>query len=224
MPEKKIRVIITGVTGMVGEGVLRACLENHNVEEILAVTRRPSRILHPKVKEVIHEDFYDLSLIEADLTGYDACFFCAGVSSMGMKEEDYRRVTYDMTMNFAETLSRLNASFTFCYVSGAGTDSSEIGLLMWARVKGKTENDLQMVRMKTYSFRPAFMEPRKNAMHAPRFYKYTHGLQKLGRIILPKYFSTLDELGTAMINATLYGYFKNILEVKDIKKLARKSS
>lgn len=205
---------------MVGEGVLRVCLEDPRVEEVLSVSRRPSHIMHPKLNEVVHEDFLDLSLIERDLTGYDACFFCAGVSSMGMKEPDYRRVTYDMTLEFAETLSRLNANFTFCYVSGAGTDSSEIGILMWARVKGKTENDLSKFPMQIYNFRPAFMAPRKNAIHAPRFYKYTHGLQKLGDMAFPKVFIKVDDLGLAMINAALNGYFKNILEVSDIRRLA----
>ena len=134
---EKIRAIVTGATGMVGEGVLHECLLHPDVELVLIITRRPSGYSHPKLKEIIHSDFYDLSTIENQLSGYNACFFCLGVSSLGMKEEEYRRVTYDLTMHMAQTLVKLNHDMTFCYISGAGTDSTEKGRLNWARVKGK---------------------------------------------------------------------------------------
>ena len=143
----KIKAIITGSTGMVGEGVLLECLQHQAVESILVIYRRPCGITHPKVKEIIHTDFFDLSPIESGLPGYNTCFFCAGVSSVGMKEPEYTRITYDLTMNFAQTLGKLNPDMIFCYVSGAGTDSSEKGRIMWARVRGKTEVNLKGVQV-----------------------------------------------------------------------------
>lgn len=136
----KIRAIITGATGMVGEGVLHECLNHDGVEQVLVIGRRSCGITHPKLKEVLHGDFHDLSAIEGGLVGYNACFFCLGASSVGMSEEEYRAVTYTLTMHVAETLIKYNPDMTFCYVSGAGTDSTERGKFMWARVKGKTEN------------------------------------------------------------------------------------
>jgi nucleoside-diphosphate-sugar epimerase len=150
MDPKNIRVIITGVTGMVGEGVLHNCLQHSDVTQVLVITRKPSGVLHPKLKEIIHNDFYDLSPIRHDLAGYNACFFCLGVSSVGMKEADYFKLTYTLTMHVASTLSALNPDMTFCYISGAGTDSSEKGRSMWARVKGKTENDLMKLPSAKY--------------------------------------------------------------------------
>lgn len=152
-----MKVVITGVTGMVGEGVLLECLEHPNIREVLSVSRRPSGRVHTKLKEYIVPDF--LSLLENDekLTGYDACFYCAGISSVGVKEPTYRQVTYDTTMAFAKALNP-NPGMTFIYVSGAGTDSSEKGRIMWARVKGKTENELMQLPFKqSIGFRPAFM-------------------------------------------------------------------
>ena len=138
----KIKAIITGVTGMVGEGVLHECLLHPDVESVLVINRKPCGVKHEKLKEIIHKDFFDLSSIEDQLAGYNACYFCAGVSSVGKKEDEYRRFTYDLTLNFANTLLKFNPDMTFCYVSGVGTDSTEKGRSMWARVKGKTENDL----------------------------------------------------------------------------------
>ncbi len=150
----KIKTIITGATGMVGEGVLHECLLHPDVESILVINRKPCGVTHPKLTEIIHADFFDLSVIESQVSGYNACFFCAGVSSVGMKELEYTKVTYDLTMGFAKTLSRLNTEMTFCYVSGAGTDGTEKGKMMWARVKGKTENDLIKLQFKAaYNFR-----------------------------------------------------------------------
>src|SRR5260221_14175957 len=144
---EKLKVIITGATGMVGEGVLHECLLHPMVEEVLIINRKPYGIVHPKLKEIIHSDFFDISAIESRLIGYNACFFCLGVSSIGMKEPEYYRLTYTLTINFAQTLSKLNRDMTFCYVSGSGTDSSEKGKSMWARVKGKTENELMKLHV-----------------------------------------------------------------------------
>ena len=147
----KIKAIITGVTGMVGEGVLHECLLHPNVESVLVINRKPCGVKHEKLKEIIHKNFFDLSLIENQLIGYNACYFCAGVSSMGKSEQEYKRITYDLTVSFANNLLKLNPEMTFCYVSGVGTDSTEKGRSMWARVKGKTENDLPIFAIKSGS-------------------------------------------------------------------------
>lgn len=220
MPEKKLKVILTGATGMVGEGVLLECLEDDRVEEVLVVTRKSTYYSHSKLKEIIHPDFFDLKSIESQFIGYDACFFCAGVSSVGMKEEKYYRLTYTMTMGFAEVFSRLNPGSTFCYVSGAGTDSSEKGRMMWARVKGKTENDLQKLELDVYNFRPAFMIPRKEAKNPPKLYRYIGGLIKFLEKLLPNYISGLDLVGKAMINVSFHPSDKKVLEVRDIRERA----
>jgi hypothetical protein len=221
----KIKAIITGSTGMVGEGVLLECLKHPDVESILVINRRPCDVTHPKLNEIIHIDFFDLLPIESRLSGYNACFFCAGVSSVGMREPEYTRITYDLTMNFAQTLSKLNPDMTFCYVSGAGTDSSENGRMMWARVKGKTENDLMKLQFKNvYAFRPAFMKPTKGQKNAPTFYKYILWLYTILHPLLPQYFGTLSDVGLAIINCTMFGFEKKILEAKDIAELAKKTS
>src|ERR1700744_2355761 len=155
----KVKVIVTGSTGMVGEGVLLACLDHPEVEQVLAINRRPAGRTHPKLREIIHSDFFDLGPVEPQLAGYNACFFCLGVSSVGMKKEAYQHVTYDLTLNFAQALARQNADPAFCYVTGAGTDSSEKGRISWARVKGATENALLRMFRRAYMFRPGFMKP-----------------------------------------------------------------
>jgi hypothetical protein len=221
----KIKAIITGSTGMVGEGVLLECLQHPDVESILVINRKPCGVTHPKLKEIIHSDFFDLLPIGSKLSGYNACFFCAGVSSVGMKEPEYTRITYELTMNFAQTLNRLNTDMTFCYVSGAGTDSSEKGRMMWARVKGKTENDLMKLQFKNvYAFRPAFMKPIKGQKNAPAFFKYILWLYPALHALFPQYFGTLSDVGLAMINCTIYGFEKKVLEAKDIAGLAKKTS
>jgi hypothetical protein len=220
----KIKAIITGSTGMVGEGVLLECLNHPEIESILVINRRPCGVIHPKLKEIIHIDFFDLLPIESQLSGYNACFFCAGVSSVGMKEPEYTRITYDLTMNFAQTLSKLNPDMTFCYVSGAGTDSSEKGRMMWARVKGKTENDLMKLRFKNvYAFRPAFMKAVKGQKNLPKFYKYIQFPYPVLHALFPKYFGTLSDVGLAMINCALAGAEKKVLEAKDIAELAKRT-
>lgn len=218
----KIRTIVTGVTGMVGEGVLHESLNHPDVERVLVITRRPSGVTHPKLKEIIHTNFHDLSAIESDLINYNACFFCLGVSSVGMKEPEYTKKTYDLTLHVASTLVRLNPDMTFCYVSGAGTDSSEKGRTMWARVKGKTENDLMKLPFKkAYMFRPAFIEATKGLKNTLKMYKYVSWLIPVLRVVSPNYISTLRDIGIAMIHSVTKGYPKSVLEVSDIKALAK---
>jgi len=218
----KIKVIITGATGMVGEGVLHECLQHEEVEQILSISRRPGGITHPKLKEIIHSDFYNLSSVEDQLAGYNACFFCLGVSSVGMKEKEYYRLTYDLTMHVAETLSRINNNMTFCYISGAGTDSTGKGRSMWARVKGKTENDLMRLSFKAvYNFRPGILVPTKGLKNTLSFYKYLGWLIPVIKKLTPKYICSLSELGNAMINASITGFEKPILEVPDIIRLSK---
>ncbi|MGN6395366.1 MAG: NAD-dependent epimerase/dehydratase family protein [Mucilaginibacter sp.] len=221
--DQKIKVIVTGATGMVGEGVLQQCLESTRVSEVLIINRRPSGVVHHKLKEIIHADFFDFSTIEAQLNDYDACYFCLGVSSVGMKEPEYYRLTYTLTMHAAGTLSRLNPGMTFCYISGAHTDSTEKGGSMWARVKGKTENDLGKLPFKQeFNFRPGFMKPAVGAKNVLTLYKYMGWLYPVIKFFSPDSVCTIAEVGQAMINVTLYGFEKNILEVKDIKIAAHR--
>ena len=225
MENSKLKIIITGATGMVGEGVMHECLQHPDVESILLVNRKPSGFSHAKLEEIIVPDFFDLSAAESRLSGYHACFFCAGVSSVGMKEPEFRHVTYDLTMNVAVTLSRLNQGMTFCYISGAGTDSTEKGKMMWARVKGKTENDIAKLPFKAaFAFRPPFMLPTKGMKNTLPYYKYVTWLYPLARPLFPGYFITLQELGQAMINSVLHGAGKNVFEARDIVMLAGKQA
>lgn len=218
---KELHIIITGATGMVGEGVLHTCLQHPDTARVLVINRRPCGVTHPKLTEIIHADFFDLSAIKTRLAGYNACFFCLGVSSVGMKEVVYYRLTYVLTMHVAETLVAQNPGMTFCYVSGAGTDSSEKGRLMWARVKGKTESDLMKLPFKrSYMFRPAFIKPMKGMKNTLSYYKYTGWMFPLLKLVAPRYVSALEEIGLAMINSAIHGYDKQVLEVKDIKRLS----
>lgn len=218
----KIRAIITGVTGMVGEGVLHECLQNPHVEAVLVINRKPCGVSHPKLKEIIHKDFFDLSAIEDQLSGYNACYFCLGVSSVGMKEPEYYKLTYTLTMNLAQTLSKLNSDMTICYISGAGTDSTEKGKSMWARVKGKTENDLMKLPFKqAFAFRPGLMKAHKGAKNTLTLYKYLSWLYPIIKALAPNSACTIAEVGQAMINVTLHGYETRVLEVKDIIEAAK---
>ena len=208
---------------MVGEGVLHECIRHEDVEEVLVVGRKSCGANHPKLKEIVHKDFFDLSAIENLLIGYNACFFCLGVSSVGMKEEQYYKLTYTLTMNFATTLSKHNPDMVFCYISGKSTDSSEKGRMMWARVKGKTENDLMKLHFKdVYNFRPGVITPTKGLKNTLKLYKYLGWLIPLIKLIAPRSISSLKQLGLAMINAATKGYEKQLLEVKDIIELAKK--
>jgi hypothetical protein len=219
----KIRAIITGATGMVGEGVLLECLEHPDVEQVLVINRRPGGRSHSKLREIIHSDFFDLAPIEGELSGYNACFFCLGISSVGISKEEYKRITYDLTLNVAQRLVSLNPHMTFCYITGAGTDSSEKGRIAWARVKGATENALMRLFEKSYMFRPGFMKATPGQKNVKSYYKFFAWLYPVGKVIYPAGFCTLQEVGRAMINSVLKGYKKQILEVKDIKGLAKAS-
>lgn len=204
---------------MVGEGVLHECLNHPDVESVLVINRKPCGVKHEKLKEIIHTNFFDLSSIENLITGYNACYFCAGVSSMGKKEDEYKRITYDLTLNFAKVLLKLNPDMTFCYVSGSGTDSSEKGKLMWARVKGKTENDLSKLPFKdAYMFRPGYIQPIKGLKNTYKIYKFLSPFYPIFEKIFPKYVISLEELGNSMINVTLNDYMKKVLENWDIRK------
>ncbi|MDF3078269.1 MAG: hypothetical protein K0S09_2158 [Sphingobacteriaceae bacterium] len=217
----KIRAIVTGASGMVGEGVLHECLNDNDVEQVLVIGRRPCGTTHPKMVEVIHNNFFELSAVEDKLIGYNACFFCLGVSSVGMKEPEYTQLTYDLTLKFASTVVKSNPDMVFCYVSGASTDSTEKGRMMWARVKGRTENDLSKLPFKkAYMFRPGFMHPTPGLKNTLKYYKYILWMYPLLKIVFPGKVSTLKALGLAMINAVRKGYSKSILEVDDIKILA----
>ena len=208
---------------MVGKGVLLECIDSPDVESILVINRSPVDVVHPKIKEIIHRDFFDWSGIRDQLIGYNTSFFCMGVSSAGMKEADYRRMTYDLTLGFAKVVLFLNPTMTFCYVSGAGTDSSEKGRMMWARVKGKTENDLLSLGFKAaYMFRPGYIHPMRGIKSKTRLYNtfYTflkplYGLLKR----MPKYVTNNVTIGKAMIAVGLKGYSKGILESIDINKI-----
>jgi len=218
----KIKAIITGVTGMVGEGVLHECLKHPDVESVLVINRKPCGIKHQKLIEIIHQDFFDLSPIENHLAGYNACYFCAGISSVGKKEEEYKHITYDLTLNFTSTLLKLNKDMTFCYVSGVGTDSTEKGRSMWARVKGKTENDLLKLGFKdAYMFRPGYIQPTKGLKNTYKIYKFFTPFYPILKTLLPKYVVSLEEVGKSMINVTLYGSEKKILECRYISQLSK---
>lgn len=220
----KLKVIITGSTGMVGEGVLIECLAHPDVEKVLVINRRPCGVTHPKLTEIIHSDFLNLTPIEDQFTGYNACFFCLGVSSVGMKEDVYYLRTYTLTMHMAEILARQNHDLTFCYISGAGTDSTEKGRINWARVKGKTENDLMRLPFKkVFAFRPAMIQPTRGQKNVLRMYKVLGFLIPVFKLLMPNYISSLKDLGLAMINSALKGYEKPVLEVKDIVVLAKRN-
>ncbi len=209
---------------MVGQGVLRECLLDPDVERVLSIIRAPTGRSEPKLRELVHKDFYDFSTIESELAGYDACFFCLGVSSAGMKEADYRRVTYDITLAAARVLARLNPSMTFIYVSGTGTDSSERGSSMWARVKGKTENDLLRLPFKAaYMFRPGAIIPLQGIKSKTKLYQVFYTI--LGPLLpwmykaFPQYVTTTERLGHAMLIAAKHGGPKSILENSDINSI-----
>jgi len=205
---------------MVGEGVLLECLSNPKVAEVLGISRKPSGIQHPKLKEYIVSDFMTLKSDDLKLSGYDACFFCAGISSIGMSEIGYTRITYDTTMHFAKTLVAENPRMTFVYVSGAGTDSSEKGKIMWARVKGRTEIDLQNLPLrKVHNFRPGLMKAVPGQRHTLRLYKYLFWMYPIVKTIFPNAASTLQQVAEAMIICATTDFKKPTLEVKDINAL-----
>jgi hypothetical protein len=214
----KLKVIITGATGMVGEGVLAECLTHPDVEQVLTISRKSCGRNHPGLTEVIQPDFFNFSNIDIDFREFHACFFCLGVSSIGMKETTYRKMTYELTMQVAETMAAQNPAMVFCYVSGAGTDSSEQGRRMWARVKGKTENALIRLFKNAYMFRPGLIRFYKSQKNIPKIYL---ALGPLLQRIFPKKIAPVDAIARAMIRVAQTGYDKPVLEVNDILKLSR---
>ncbi len=219
-----MKVILFGATGMVGQGVLRECLLDAGVESVLVVGRSPTGQQHAKLREILHGDFTDFSAIESELAGYDTCFFCLGVSSVGMEAERYRHLTYDVTMAAAKTLSRLNPNMVFTYVTGRGTDSTERGPQRWARVKGKTENDLLKLPFKAaYMFRPGGIQPlrgvRSKTAWVQAIYVVAAPLWSYLARSQPKVMTTSEKLGRAMIKVARSGYPKRILESEDINAI-----
>ena len=219
-----MKVILFGATGMVGQGVLRECLLDPGVERVLAVVRTTTDQRHEKLRELVVRDFLDFSPVEGELAGYDACFFCLGVTSAGMSEEDYRRITHDVTVAAAATLARLNPGMTFVFVSGAGADSTERGRVMWARIKGKAENAVLRLPFKaSYVFRPAFIQPLHGIRSRTRAYRLLYGaiapFNPLLKALFPRQILTTEQIGRAMIAVARKGAPKRVLESSDINEL-----
>lgn len=220
---RKINVIIAGSTGMIGESVLDQCLKNDFIDKVLIINRSSTDLQHPKLKEAVMSDLSYASMLKNIIHEYDACFFCIGVSSLGMDEASYTRLTYTMTLNFAKLMSEFNPAMTFCYISGAGTDSTQTGKTMWARVKGKTENDLLKLPFKqVYNFRPGALIPylKVKPNQTYQSVKYIKWLMILLRPIFPNHILRMSELANAMINSALIDYHAHTLEARDIKKLS----
>lgn len=229
-----MKVVLFGASGMVGQGALRECLLDPEVNAVLAVGRSPlaaaqtwpalGAAAQARLRQLVQKDLYDLSTVEPELTGFDACFFCLGVSSVGMSEDAYRRVTYDLTLGVARTLARLNPQMTFIYVSGTGTDSSGKGRVMWARVKGETENALLRLPFKAaYMFRPGAIVPLHGITSRTRLYQASYVLMKpllpLLLRMFPSAITTTEQLGRAMLRVAREGYPRPILETRDICRL-----
>ena len=225
-----MNVIIFGATGMVGKGVLLECFDDARVERVLVVTRHPIDVSHPKLLEIVHQDFFDFSSIQSQFVDCDACFFCLGVSSIGMDESEYHHLTYDLTLAAATALASVTARrLTFCYVSGEGTDSTERGRIAWARIKGKTENALLRLPFKAaFMFRPAYIQPLKGIRSKTRWYQAAYDvigpLYPLFRRLMPRHVTTTVNMGRAMIQVAATGYKKQILVSADINQLAAAAS
>ena len=220
-----MKVVIFGATGMVGQGVLRECLLSSDVQIVETVGRSASGAQHPKLREIVHRDFLKFEAIADSLAGFDACFYCLGVSSAGMSAEEYERITYEYTMAAAELLARLNPQMTFVYVTGVGTDSTERGRSAWARVKGRTENALLRLPFKAaYMFRPGFIEPLHGVQSRTALYRRLYTLMKpvtpILRRAFPNSILTTEQIGRAMIAVAKHGASQPILEAKDIRALA----
>ncbi len=217
-----IRAIIFGATGMVGEGVLHEALKDDTVESILVVGRRTCGVSHTKLSEIIHEDFYNYTAIQVRFRGYNACFFCLGVTSIGKNEAEYHRLTYDLTLSAAQSLVQVNPEMVFCYVSGEGTDSTERGNRMWARVKGKTENDLMKLPFKAvYAFRPGYIKPTKGLKNTLSFSKWIAPMYPLMKMFLLSHICTLEDIGRSMIRVVERKYPNKILENAGITQLGQ---
>lgn len=220
-----MNVILFGSTGMIGQGTLQECLKDKQVEKVLVINCQSCGVTDPKLTEIIHSDFYDLSSISGNFAGYDTCLYCLGISSVGMSESDYQRITYDLTIYIAETLLNLNKDMSFCYISGANTDSTEKGKTMWARVKGKTENALLAMPFKNvYMLRPGFIEPLKGIKSKTPLYQFIYSAFKPLFFILRNFkniATNTETLGKAMILAAANGYEKPVLESRDINEIAK---
>lgn len=216
-----LKVIITGTTGMVGEGIMQVCLNHPAIDKVLILNRRTAGVKHPKLTEVLHWDFTDLAPVADQLTGYDACYHCMGITSVGAEWDYYYQVTYKMSMELGETLSRLNPDMIFCYVSGAGTDGTETSKLDWARLKGRTENELaELSFKKMYAYRPGFIKPYPGAKNAHAFYKLINWMFPFGKNIYPNGFNTMEELGLSMINLTLNPADVTVLKGNEISRFS----
>ncbi len=220
-----MKIIVFGATGMIGQGLLRECLLDGDVERVLVVGRTPLGQQHEKVRELLHQDFLDFSAVESELGGYDACLFCLGVSSSGMTEEAYYRVTYEFTLAAARTLAKSSPGMTFIYVSGAGTDSSESGRTMWARVKGKTENALLKLPFKaSYMFRPGYIQPLHGITSKTKSYRIMYAvlgpLYPVWKTVAPKHVTTTEKVARAMLRVVKQGAPKQLVENQDINELA----
>ena len=219
-----MKIILTGTTGMVGEGVLLECFSNPQVTHVLSVSRKPCGHSHPKLTEYLIPEFLDLKPDDEHFRGYDACFFCAGISSIGKSEAEYTRITFDTTVQFAKAVLAQSPGAVFIYVSGAGTDSTEKGRSMWARVKGKTENTLAAMGFKkAYAFRPGFMKATPGQKHLLKAYNYFAWLYPVLKVVYPNGASTLAQVAKAMIYLVHHPYSSSIINVKDIKILAQKA-
>jgi uncharacterized protein YbjT (DUF2867 family) len=224
-----MKVVIFGATGMVGMGALLECLDDARVESVLLVSRHPIGLDHPKLREIIHKDFFDFSDVRPRFADLDACFFCLGVSSVGMSESEYHHLTYELTLTAATAIAAVTSRrLTFCYVSGEGTDSTERGRVAWARTKGKTENALLRLPFKAaYMFRPAYIQPLKGIRSKTRWYQALYSavgaLYPLLRLLLPRYVTTTENVGRAMIQVAASGYSKHILLSDDINQLSAAS-
>ncbi|MCK9410159.1 MAG: hypothetical protein WCX28_08760 [Bacteriovoracaceae bacterium] len=217
-----MKVIVFGATGMVGEGVLHVALNSDHVQSVLVIGRRPCGVVHPKLMEIVHPNLYDINPISNQLHGYQACYFCLGVSSVGKQEAEYRHTTYDLTMHVASTLSSVNPDMTFCYISGEGTDSSEQGRLMWARVKGRTENDLLKLPFRAaFNFRPGFIKPIRGMKNTLALAKPLIVLYPLMKTLFPSHGCTLEDVGRSMLSVSMRPYPKRVLENNDIAMAAR---
>ncbi len=217
-----MKILITGATGMVGEGVLRTCLEDQNVIEIISLSRRPSGYSHPKLKEVIHNNMMNIEPVKDWLENIDACFFCLGISSVGIGKAAYFETTYTLTMHIARVVAGLNPAMSFCYVSGAGTDHTLRSRQQWSRVKGRVEIELHtMFGNRFYAYRPGFLKPFPESRHVLPFYKFVAWMFPLGRRVFPQGFSTLEELGKSMLYVTRHAYEPWILEGLQIRHTAQ---
>ena len=215
--------MITGTTGMVGRGVLNECLKDDSIEEIRLINRSSVGVEHPKIKEVLHDDFLDLTDHQEFMNGLDACFFCLGVSSFRMSEADYSRLTYDLTMHYAELFHQVNPDACFCYVSGTGTDSSESGRVMWARVKGRTENAVLEMFPNAYMFRPGYIQPLDGIRSKTKLYDNMYRIFKVVYLVLrliPSAATNTRSMGRAMIHVLRQGYEKRILGNSEINRLS----